>query len=233
MPELRGGRPQLCHDVGGGGEFTPGHGAGYHADYGGGWAEEVVAPAGRVFPVPDGLDERFAVLAEPMGVAVQAVAQGPPSSDDHVLVIAPGTIGLCVVHALRALVPDATITVAGVSPDRDALSRAAGADGYVQGTHGRLVEAAATRLDRGVDWTLVWVRDLVVRGTYAYGVTDIPDGAMIDPGRRHAMEAGLDVLEACRPELVTHVFELEQRVTALETAAAGPDADAVKVAFAP
>lgn len=71
----------------------PGHGSGYNAVYGGGWAEQVVAPAARVHPVPDDLGDTEAVLTEPMAVAVQAVGRDLPPPGAQVLVIGPGTLG--------------------------------------------------------------------------------------------------------------------------------------------
>lgn len=56
--ECRAGRPQVCHATGRSGMLTPGHGSGYNAVYGGGWAEQVVEPAARVHPVPDGTPRR-------------------------------------------------------------------------------------------------------------------------------------------------------------------------------
>ncbi|MBW3561258.1 MAG: zinc-binding dehydrogenase [Actinobacteria bacterium] len=276
-PECRAGRPQVCHATGRSGMLTPGHGSGYNAAYGGGWAEQVVAPAARVHPVPDDLEDTEAVLTEPMAVAVQAVGRDLPPPGARVLVIGPGTIGICLVHALRSLSPEVHITVAALDDSRDAALRAAGAHAVIHGTRRDLVTGAghalgvrvagsrlsgpvleagfdvvydcigsdqtlddATRMTRprgttvlvgtagrrSVDWTFVWLRDLTIRGTFSYGHVDALDG-------RHAFDAALDILRARRPSLVTHVFRLEERVTALEVAEAGPAADAVKVAFVP
>lgn len=142
----RAGDDEACERVAVAGRLTPGHGFGHGARYGGGWAQEVVAPARRVLPVPDGLDDTVAVLAEPMAVAVHAAARNLPRPGDRVLVIGPGTIGLCLVHALTALAPEAEVTVAGISRFSDDLARAAGATGLLHGTRRELVEAAASRL---------------------------------------------------------------------------------------
>jgi threonine dehydrogenase-like Zn-dependent dehydrogenase len=62
----------------------------------------------------------------------------------------------------------------------------------------------------------------------------VPAGARVPAGRRRAMAVALELLDQLRPgHLVTHVFELPEIADALATAAAGPRADAVKVAFAP
>jgi threonine dehydrogenase-like Zn-dependent dehydrogenase len=267
------------------GTLATGPGFGFNARFGGGWAEELVAPADRVHRVPDGLDDRSAVLAEPTAIAVHAVLREPPPAGARVLVIGPGPIGLSTVHALRQLVPDVHLTVAGLGAFADPLALRAGADELVHGTRRDLVEEAgavlgsplrgnlvsgplledgfdvvydavgseqtlddALRMTRPggqvvllgtagrqeVDWSFVWHRELTVRGTAYYGVETVPETATVPAGRRRAFEVALDVLVRTRPgHLVTHVFPLHEPVEALATAAAGPAAEAVRVAFAP
>jgi threonine dehydrogenase-like Zn-dependent dehydrogenase len=62
-----------------------------------------VVPADRLHPVPDGLDDRSAVLAEPVAVAVHAVLRDAPRGGERALVIGPGAIGLGVTMALATL----------------------------------------------------------------------------------------------------------------------------------
>jgi threonine dehydrogenase-like Zn-dependent dehydrogenase len=85
-----------------------------------------------------------------------------------------------------------------------------------------------------VDWSLLWHRELAVRGTVYYGTEDVTDRASLRAGRRRAMQVALEVLEGSDVVgLVTHVFPLHEATAALATAAAGPGAGAVKVAFRP
>lgn len=279
------GDDHVCEHFADAGDQHPGAGFGLNARYGGGWAEELVAPAHRAFRVPDALDDREAVLAEPFAIGVHAVARNLPPAGARVLVIGPGPIGLAVVHALAALAPDTSVTVAGVHPFSDAFALEAGADHVVHGTQAALVEAAAEVLDsptrgnrlsgpvledgfdvvfdcvgveqtiddalrltrpRGqvvlvgtstrqkVDWSLLWHRELGVRGTVYYGTEDVTDRARLRTGRRRAMGLALEVLEdAPVAGLVTHVFPLDESMQALGTAAAGPGAEAIKVTFRP
>ena len=279
------GDDHVCEHFADAGDQHPGAGFGLNARYGGGWAEELVAPAHRAYRVPDALDDREAVLAEPFAIGVHAVARNLPPVGARVLVIGPGPIGLAVVHALRALAPDTDVTVAGVHPFSDAFAREAGAAQLVHGTQAALVEAAAQVLSspvrgnrlsgpvledgfdvvfdcvgveqtiddalrltrpRGqvvlvgtstrqkVDWSLLWHRELAVRGTVYYGTEDVTDRASLQAGRRRAMQVALEVLEGADvARLVTHVFPLDEATAALATAAAGPGAGAVKVAFRP
>lgn len=91
-----------------------------------------------------------------------------------------------------------------------------------------------TTAEQPLDLTLVWHRELTLRGSGYYAVEDAPAVGGHEAGRRRAFEIALDVLEERRPsELVTHVFPLDEPVPALGTAAAGPGAGAVKVAFSP
>lgn len=269
------------------GTVGQGHGFGLpnHANLGGGWAQELVAPARRAFVVPDAIDDRSAVLAEPLSVAVHAVARNLPAPGSRTLVIGPGAIGLCTVYALAYLAPETEIAVAGLGSFADDLARRAGASHLIHGTRTELVEQAAgvlgtstlgnaisgpvledgfdavfdavgseqtlddaTRMARpggrivllgtaaqqSVDWSLVWHRELAIRGTVYYGDEDVPDGAKVPVGRRRAVQVALDILADAAPShLVTHVFPLDEPVAALDTAAAGPRAGAVRVAFQP
>lgn len=144
------GDDHLCIRLPEGGPHAPGQGFGHNARYGGGWSEDLVAPARRTFRVPEGLPDRCAVLAEPMAVAVHAVARNLPDPGARVLVIGPGSIGLCLVLALRHLAPDVHVTVAGLGHFADALARRAGAHILIHGTRQRLVEAAGQVLDTPV-----------------------------------------------------------------------------------
>jgi threonine dehydrogenase-like Zn-dependent dehydrogenase len=276
---------RCIHQADPGSTGGPGFGFGFNARYGGGWAGELVAPADRVHRVPDGLDDRAAVLAEPTAVAVHAVLRSLPRPGDRVAVTGPGAIGLSVVHALSVLAPRAETTVIGLGGFADGLARAAGAAHLLHGGERQLVEAAGQQLgstvrggvlagpiledgfdtvfdtvgsrqtmddavrmlrpggtlvllgttaEQPLDWTLVWHRELTVRGSGYYGTEDVPADAEIASGRRRAFEVALEILSERRPsELVTHVFPLDEPVPALQTSARGPGAAAVKVAFSP
>jgi threonine dehydrogenase-like Zn-dependent dehydrogenase len=279
------GDDHRCERMADAGSAAPGLGFGFHARFGGGWSEELVVPADRLHHVPDDLDDRSAVLAEPMAVAVHAVLRDAPAAGERALVIGPGAIGLCVTTALATLHPDVEVTVAGLGGFADDLARRAGATHLVHGSRRALLEGIADQLgtlvrgnrltgpvlehgydviydcvgspqtiddglralrpggrlvllassgEQRVDWSLTWHRELTVRGSGYYGVEDVPAHARVPAGRRRGVAVALEVLAATRPgHLVTHVFRLDEPVQALATAAAGPAAQAVKVAFAP
>lgn len=78
---------------------------------GGGWSEEMLLPEQQLFRVPESLSDEQAVMLEPTAVALHAVLRRLPQPDEHALVIGAGTIGLLTVMLLRALVPEARISV--------------------------------------------------------------------------------------------------------------------------
>jgi L-iditol 2-dehydrogenase len=262
-----------------------GLGFSFNASFGGGWAEELVVPADRVHRVPEDMDDRTAVLAEPFAVGVHAVLRSTLPADARVLVIGPGTIGLSLLHALGALAPDTERVMAGVSDFADDHARSAGATGLLHGTRKELIEQAGELLrspvrrhplsgpvledgfdvvydcvgseqtmddairmlrpggelvlvgtsgKQTIDWTLVWHRELTIRGTVFYGEEEVTSRSTLPTGRRRALPIALEVLGRSAPaDLVTHVFPLSEPTEALGVAAQGPGAGAIKVAFDP
>ncbi len=75
---------------------------GYHRDLPGGWGEKMVAHRSQLFPVPDEMEDRTAVLVEPLSIGVHAVLNAPPMRGDPALVIGSGPIAMATVWALRA-----------------------------------------------------------------------------------------------------------------------------------
>jgi threonine dehydrogenase-like Zn-dependent dehydrogenase len=87
----RSGRTNLC------GKGGPGIGLGRH----GGLAEYVDAPVENLAAIPDGVDPVTASLTEPLAVAVRGVGLAKVESDQRVLVLGAGTIGLCAALVAR------------------------------------------------------------------------------------------------------------------------------------
>ena len=79
--------------------------------FGGGWGDGYVAHESEIYPVPDDISDEQAVLVEPLSVGVRTVLRRVPQPGEQVLVVGAGIIGLTVVQALRALVPDVHISV--------------------------------------------------------------------------------------------------------------------------
>ncbi len=78
---------------------------------GGGWSEEMLLHEDQLFRVPSDISDAQAVLLEPSAVAVHAVLRHLPQAGDRVLIIGAGTIGQLILQVVRALAPDAEISV--------------------------------------------------------------------------------------------------------------------------
>lgn len=78
---------------------------------GGGWSEEMLIHEQQLFRIPDEMEDEQAVLLEPAAVAVHAVLRRPPRPDEKVLIVGAGTIGLLTLQVVRALAPQAEVSV--------------------------------------------------------------------------------------------------------------------------
>lgn len=94
--------------------------------YGGGFAEYCAVPAGQLVPVPEGVDDRAAALAEPLAVALRAVGLAGAGPGDLAYVSGLGSLGLLSVVALR----EAGCRVVGADPkeERRALGEELGCE---------------------------------------------------------------------------------------------------------
>jgi 2-desacetyl-2-hydroxyethyl bacteriochlorophyllide A dehydrogenase len=78
---------------------------------GGGWSEEMLLHEQQLFRISPEMSDDQAVLLEPSAVAVHAVLRRLPQSGEQVLIIGAGTIGLLILQVIRALTPQATVSV--------------------------------------------------------------------------------------------------------------------------
>ncbi|MEW2614062.1 L-idonate 5-dehydrogenase [Streptomyces sp. NPDC047880] len=97
----------------------------------GGFAEQVVVPAGQLRALPAGLELRRAALAEPLAVALHAVRRAGGIAGRHVLVTGAGPIGCLVVAAAKAA-GAAHVTVSDLLPEALEYGRIAGAGTIVR-----------------------------------------------------------------------------------------------------
>jgi threonine dehydrogenase-like Zn-dependent dehydrogenase len=100
---------------------------GFTANLGGGWAEQVVAHATMLHPLPDAVPDRGACLHEPLSIASHGILRAPPRSGDPALVVGAGIIGLATTAALHGLFPDNPVTVLARHPHQADAARACGA----------------------------------------------------------------------------------------------------------
>lgn len=215
-------------------------------------------------------------MVEPAACAVHAACAADIAGGERVMVLGAGTVGLCVIAALRALcLPGALVAVAK-HPHQRTLARELGADQVVvPGEYKRAArrlsgsfaleshDGEIARLTGGVDLVVdcvgssgsldqcldvvrpggkivlvgmpgvvrvdlapLWQREIELRGAYAYGIEDRPEGPR--PTFDLAMEL---VREANLERLVSARYPLEGYEDAVAHAAAAGRRGAVKIVF--
>ncbi|MCU0317407.1 MAG: alcohol dehydrogenase catalytic domain-containing protein [Fimbriimonadaceae bacterium] len=154
----------------------------------GAYAEYLLIPARiarlNVFHKPNWLPHERAVLLEPLACVAQGIETLHPDSQDEVLIIGPGAIGLMFVAALRQL-GVTQITLAGRNKERLAIGEQLGARAvYLEdltGEYDKVVECTG-KLE-------VWERsvDFARRGGSVMLFGGCPSGtrASFDTGRLH------------------------------------------------
>jgi len=144
---------------------------GVHTD--GAFAEYVVAPARRLYRIPDEMDYRLASLTEPAAIAVHGLRVGGFRPGARILVLGAGMIGLATVAAARAWGAGEILLTARY-PHQAELGRALGATQV-------LSEQESTReaLDRlGIERPI----EMVVETVGGHADTLTLAGAAIAPG---------------------------------------------------
>jgi L-iditol 2-dehydrogenase len=113
--------------------LRPGLTIGYHADLPGGWGERMIAHRSQIFPVPEAVSDRAAVLVEPLSIGVHAVLRAPPRDPmEDVLVLGSGPIAMAVIWALRETGFEGAVIAQVKRPHEAELARALGATDAVQ-----------------------------------------------------------------------------------------------------
>jgi threonine dehydrogenase-like Zn-dependent dehydrogenase len=93
------------------GDLGPGVHVGVLTGAPGAWAELLAAHDSMLIPVPDGISDEAAVLADPFSVSFHAIVRHPPPAHGRVLVYGAGALGLTSVAILRTLYPDVEVGV--------------------------------------------------------------------------------------------------------------------------
>ncbi|HKN88744.1 MAG TPA: zinc-binding dehydrogenase, partial [Acidimicrobiia bacterium] len=110
------------------GHLKPGLQTGYCADTGGGWSTALVAHASQLHRVPETLSDEAAVMVEPAACAVHAALRARVPGGGLVAVLGAGTLGLCVVAALRRFTLPGTVIAGAKHPDQRREALRLGAD---------------------------------------------------------------------------------------------------------
>ncbi|MFI2105425.1 L-idonate 5-dehydrogenase [Isoptericola sp. NPDC019693] len=206
-----------------------------HTD--GGFAERVVVRADQLRPLPDGVSTQHGALAEPLAVAMHAVARAGDLRGRQVLVNGCGPIGALAVAAARRA-GAARIVAADVASASAAVASRMGADDVRVLSEGdALPEDVEVVIEAsGAPGALAGVLHATARGGTVVQVGNLPGGevtaALGDLVTREitwvgsyrfvdeisdaidAMAAGLDV-----SPVVSHVFDVDDAEKALAVAA--------------
>ena len=126
-PNCAAGDYNLCLRVTEG-HLAPGLMIGACRDTGGSWAANFVAHRSQVFPIPEGVSDENALLAEPLAVAAHSVVTYPPAGRSTVLVVGGGVIGQCAIAALRASGSRARVIALVKYPYQGEMAKHLGAD---------------------------------------------------------------------------------------------------------
>jgi 2-desacetyl-2-hydroxyethyl bacteriochlorophyllide A dehydrogenase len=138
--QCRAGRENLCENLR---FFGCVHDQGGMADY-------FTVPANRLHVVPDGLDDRQALLVEPLSTPVHAVRLAGPLAGRAVAVLGAGTIGLLV---LAAALHDgaAKVVVTDLRDDKRERALTLGASAAVDAGRPDVAEAVREALGESAD----------------------------------------------------------------------------------
>ena len=214
----------------------------------GGMADRIEVPERCLVPLPAGIDVRDASLVEPLAVVVHSLRRSAVRTDQRVVVIGGGTIGLCAVAAARARgcevalvarhdaqraagerlgATEATEATEATDGGYDVVIEAAGSESAL----GRAIELArpgGTVMIPGVYWGPVAVpgmawcfKEVSLCPTALYART--AGGRDID-----AAAALLATTPGLADTLITHRFPLDAAAEAFATAASR-DHGAIKV----
>jgi threonine dehydrogenase-like Zn-dependent dehydrogenase len=96
------GYPSRCRNFAQG-LLTPGMVIGTCRDTAGGWADSFIAHRSQIRAIPHSVESDEAILIPEFARAVHAVLQHRPEPEDRVLVCGGGSLGLLMLHALKAL----------------------------------------------------------------------------------------------------------------------------------
>jgi threonine dehydrogenase-like Zn-dependent dehydrogenase len=104
------------------------------------------AHEGQLFPVPDGMSDDAAVLADPASVSLRTILLHPPEPSRPALVYGSGTLADAAVGLLRHLHPDVEVWMASRPGPRAEIGQAMGAHAMLPATPKDLVREVAQRV---------------------------------------------------------------------------------------
>ena len=141
------------------GHLKPGLQTGYCTQTGGGWSRMLVAHRSQLWPVPDGMSDRVAVLVEPLACAIHATLRAGIEPGQTVVIAGAGTVGILTLLATKLLTQAGHVIVAAKHEKQRAAARMAGASEIVRPEHAtkavrRRTSAIKLTPERGQDFLL-------------------------------------------------------------------------------
>ena len=100
----------------------------------GGFCDYIAVPEQKVYPLPHGLPWEKASLIEPFSIGAEVLARSGVLKGDKVLVLGAGTIGLCILQAMK--IAGAEVLITDFVDSRLETARRMGADRAVNGKTG-------------------------------------------------------------------------------------------------
>jgi threonine dehydrogenase-like Zn-dependent dehydrogenase len=108
-------------------------------------AERFGAHVSQLFPIPDGVSDEAAVLADPVSVSLRSILLAPPDGRPA-LVYGSGTLAFAVIALLRQLYPGTEVWAATRTGRRADLATRLGADAVLSTVPDELVAQVARRV---------------------------------------------------------------------------------------
>jgi threonine dehydrogenase-like Zn-dependent dehydrogenase len=144
-PACRAGRYPWCRNFRSGGLPASIH-IGNCAAAAGAHAERFGAHVSQLFPIPGGVSDEAAVLADPVSVSLRSVLLAPPVAGRPVLVYGSGTLAFAVIALVRHLYPGVEVWAATRPGARAALAARLGAHAVLSTAPDALVAEVAGRV---------------------------------------------------------------------------------------
>jgi threonine dehydrogenase-like Zn-dependent dehydrogenase len=130
---------------------------------GGGFGDGYIAHEVDVYPCPPDLTFDQGLFVEPLGIVMQAVLRRPPAGGEKVLIYGAGIIGLLTTMVVKALAPDAEVTVMARYSHQAELARKLGASHTLRG-RGQETYAEVARITAGKFFSAPLNKGIVLGG---------------------------------------------------------------------
>ena len=144
-PACREGRYPWCRNFTSG-SVPPALHLGNCAGAAGAHAERFAAHVSQLFPVPPGVTDELAVLADPVSVSLRTILLRPPVPERPALVYGSGTLAFAAIALVRRLFPAVEVWAVTRPGPRAELALRMGAHAVLPSSPDDLVEAVAERL---------------------------------------------------------------------------------------